>query len=203
MKTIQTIFILTLMFFFSCNNVDHAAPDAEIKQTYLTAKTTVKAETENETNNLQDLFKDSINNLTIGDCFILKSGKLSKGFILTRIRKDLYDFTPIKFDSAQKGMSKFINGNMRMVPFINATTGIVENWGTECLSLMGQKDVKDFLNSFKKIGQLKFKDKAPSVRSSSYLPEYSVKRLEYFFKEQEMMWVNQNKTVNLDSVIIK
>jgi hypothetical protein len=200
MKTTTTIFILTSILFFSCNNVDKTKTDDSIKQISSSSKTPVK--TEDKENDLQELFTDSINNLTIGDCFILKSAKLNKGFVLTRIRKDLYDFTPVTLNSNKKGLSNFTNGKMRMVP-IASMSGTIENWGTECLSLMGQEDVKDFLNSFKKVGQLKFKANAPRVSSSSYLTEYSEMKLKEFFRQQEMMWINQNKAVDLDSLVVQ
>lgn len=200
MKVIATIFILTSFLFSSCNNVDKPKTNDSINQITLSKKAFTKAD--NEENNLQELFTDSVNNLTIGDCFILKSEKLSKGFVLTRMRKDVYDFTPVTLNSAKKGLSKFTYGNMRMVPIVTMS-GAIENWGTECLSLMGQEDVVDFLNSFKKVGQLGFKDKAPSVSSSSYLTELSAAKLNEFFRQQEMMWVNQNRTINLDSFIVQ
>lgn len=188
------------MLFFSCNNVDKTKTDDSIKQLSSSTKASVK--TENKENDLQELYTDSINNLTIGDCFVLKSEKLNKGFVLTRMRKDLYDFTPVALNSTKKGLSNFTNGNMRVVP-IAAMSVVVENWGTECLSLMGQEDVKIFLNSFKKVGHLEFKDKAPRVSSSSCLTEYSAVKLNEFFRQQEMMWINQNKTVDLDSLVVQ
>ncbi|MBL7896736.1 MAG: hypothetical protein JNK50_15670 [Bacteroidia bacterium] len=200
MKTTTTIFILTSISFLSCNNGDKIKGDDSIRQITISTESSVKGE--NKVNDMQELFTDSINNLTIGDCFILKSEKLNKGFVLTRIRKDLYDFTPVTLDSTKKDLSNFTNGNMRMVP-VASMKGVVENWGTECLSLMGQEDLNEFLKSFKKVGQLEFKDKAPRVSSSCYLTEYSALKLKEFFKEQEMMWINQNKTVGLDSLVMQ
>jgi hypothetical protein len=198
MKTIASLFISLSLFFLSCNNVENTINDNTIKQipSAIGTKNTV------EENHLQELYTDSINNLTIGDCFVLKSENLNKGFILSRLRKDLYDFTPVKLDSLKTGVNKFSNGNIRMVPFATLTDEF-NDWGTACLSLMGQDDVKDFLDSFKKIGHLKFKNKAPAVSSSAYLYEYSAVKLNEFFNEQEMMWIDQNKTIRLDSFIVK
>ena len=201
MRPIKTIFNLTsILLLFSCNNVDKTNIDNSQRPISQTANKSAK--TEKVESELKELYTDSINNLTLGDCFILKTENLSKGFVLTRIRKDLYDFTPVKLDSTKKGLDKFSSGNFRMVP-LATMTGVIEEWGTECLSLMGQEDVKEFLNTFKKIGHLEFKEQTPKVSSSSYLSEYTSKKLNSFFRQREMMWINNNKTVDLDSFIVK
>lgn len=199
MKILIRLFISLTFLFTSCNNANKTNIDnsnrQEIKQT--------TSKTEKQEITVQELIMDSVNNFTIGDCFIFKKEKFNKGFILTKMTKGsgvVYNFTPVKLDATKKGINKFMYGSIRMVP-IATMTGIVENWGTECLSLMGQEDVKDFLNSFTKVGQVKFKGNAPKVSSSNYLTEYTLNELNKFFKEQEMMWIDQNKTEDLNKLV--
>lgn len=198
MKKLIAPFILTFLL-FSCNNVDtvntNNSNKQEIKQ--------ITSKTEEQKTTVQEILVDSVNDLTIGDCFILKKTNSNKGLILTKMAKGsgiVYDFTLVKLDSSKKGINKFIHGNIRMVP-IATMTGVVEDWGTQCVGLMGQDDVKKFLNSFSKVGKIKFKNKAPLVSSSSFLMEYNPGELNGFCKENEMMWTNQNKTENLNTLV--
>lgn len=199
MRLIRLVSVSTSLLVISCNNSGKTGMDVPQRQEFQAIAHS--SEIEKAESDSKDLYTDSINNLSIGDCFVLKAENLNTGFILTRMRKGLYDFTPVNLDHTKKGLSKFSSGNFRMVPI--ATTGIVEEWGTECLSLMGQDDVKEFFNAFKKTGHLEFKEKAPQVSSSAYLPEYTSQRLNGFLKQQEAMWVDHHKTAYLDSLIVK
>lgn len=63
-----------------------------------------------------------------------------------------------------------MHGSIRIVP-IAKMTGVVEDWGTQCVSLMDEDAVKKILTSFTRAGKVKFKNKAPLVSSSSFLIE--------------------------------
>lgn len=131
---------------------------------------------------------DTVNNISIGDCFLFDSVNLNQGFALVKMQLDgapfLYDFAPIQLDTSKEGMVRFVDGTMRVLPFLSLS-GATDEMGVECLSLWGQDDLNEFLKVFSKAGHFTFNEKLPAVNGSTYLPELNLKELNGFFWSQD------------------
>jgi hypothetical protein len=125
-----------------------------------------------------EILADTINDLFLGDCFIIKNSDLEYGFILYEMTDEAYSFAPVRLNLSFNGVEMLKNGYMRMA-------GVFENKHPECLAMSIQEDINEFKSLFTKIGNLKLINSRPAVTAWSYIPNYSLEEIKTFIKHQD------------------
>jgi hypothetical protein len=142
---------------------------------------------------------DPITKFRLGDAFVYDSLK-TYGFILIQIHPELLDFVPVQFPDSTSEITDFTYGKIKAVP-INLLDPDTAEIGYECLSLMGEEDIREFALKFRKVKPFKLKKPYPNVCASGFT-SLDFEHLSTFVLHNHYTWEGHKKYINVDEILI-
>lgn len=179
-KIIINLIVLSLLLFsISCSNGGNSKE--ENKPQKVSSNINIKPTATFEDKNIltyedvvnNELNHDTLNDIYIGDCFILKSDNYNYGFTLYEMTKSSYAMVPVKLDTNKTGVQMFKTGTVRMVG-----AGVYKY--PESMDVWNEKEKIEFLSGFKKIGNLKLIENRPAVKAYGTMLKYNLKEFKDF-----------------------
>lgn len=134
------------------------------------------------------LLHDTINDVHLGDCFVLKGSDFSHGFLVYEIQDFCWKMLFVQLNQEKIGIESFSKG--RFWAF-----GDTKFKQPNSVDILSEDSKIQFLEAFKKVGNVPLNKKRPKVVKQHLMQRYTLEQLQVYEEDQaDLVRIKRNGT---------